>query len=49
MASENKKRKGKNSFIYNLGLKNDGIHLKKIQFFTPQDRKRNKKVEEASF
>ena len=48
MASENKKRKGKNSYVWNLGLKNNGSHHKRILFFTPQDRKRNKKVKEAS-
>ena len=45
MASENKKRKAKNSFIYNGGEKNttEGWKLKRICYFTKADRLLNKR------
>ena len=43
MASENKKRKAKNSLIYNGGEKPDNLKLKRIQYFTKQNRIKNKK------
>ena len=42
MSSINKKHKAKNSYIYNGGEKPDGMKLKKIQYFTKQDRLRSK-------
>lgn len=38
MASENKKRKAKNSFIFNGGEKPNGMKLKRTQYYTKQDR-----------
>lgn len=46
MASINKKKKGKNSFLANLGLKNDNHRLKRLRFFTPSERYYNKKQTE---
>ena len=46
MSSENKKRKGKNSFLYKGGEKLDGMKLKRVAYFTKQDRKRVKKAVE---
>ena len=46
MASDNKKRKGKNSYLWNLGLKNsDGSRGKRFQFFTPSQRRIENKIE----
>ena len=42
MASENKKRKGKNAFISNLGLKSKKKGIKKLDFYTASDRQKNK-------
>lgn len=42
MCSENKKRKGKNSFLLNGGEKND-TKLKRINYFKKRDRIRNKR------
>ena len=36
MASKNKKNKAKNSYTYNGGMKNDGMKLKRVQYFTKQ-------------
>lgn len=38
MPSENKKKKAKNSYMYNGGMKPDGLKLKRIQYYTKQDR-----------
>ena len=43
MASENKKRKGKNGHLYGLGLKSDK-KVKRLLFFTKRDRKRNNQI-----
>ncbi len=48
MASENKKRKAKNSYIMNGGMKNKGMKMKRIQYFTKQDRLYNKKFSQES-
>ena len=40
MASENKKRKGKNAYISNLGLKSKKVGIKKLDFILHRiDRK----------
>jgi len=39
MASENKKRKLKNSYMYKTELKAKGKGIKRISFFTPSERK----------
>ena len=44
MSSQNKKRKAKNSYIFNGGEKPDGRRLKRIQYYTKQDRLRNKRI-----
>ena len=46
MASENKKRKAKNSYLYNGAEKHKGIKLKRIMYFTKADRTANKKSTE---
>ena len=46
MTSISKKKKAKNSFIYNGGEKNNGMKLKRIQYYTKQDRLRNKHINE---
>ena len=43
MASENKKRKSKNSFLYEGGEKCDS-HLKRIMFFNKRFRNKLKKT-----
>lgn len=45
MASENKKRKAKNSYLSNGGAKVDGRH-KRLFYYTKRNRKRNKQIEE---
>ena len=45
MASENKKRKAKNSYLYNGADKIDG-KLKRIMSYTKRQRANNKKLEE---
>ena len=42
MASENKKRKARNSYIYNGGAKSKGDKLKRLYYYTKQDRVRNR-------
>ena len=44
MASENKKRKGKNSFIEHLGHKTDNWKCKRLAFFTKQNRAKNRRI-----
>ena len=47
MASKNKRKKAKNSFIYNLGsLKNSikRMKMKHVLFYTSKDRKENKQI-----
>ena len=46
MTSENKKRKAKNSYLYNGAEKHKGIKLKRIMYFTKADRANNKKIGE---
>lgn len=41
MASENKKRKAKNSYLYNGADKTDG-KLKRVLYFTKRERNKNK-------
>lgn len=42
MASENKKRKAKNSYLYNGSDKIDG-RMKRIMYFTKRERNKYKK------
>lgn len=44
MSSQNKKRKAKNSFLHNGGEKPNGMKLKRVQYFTKQDRIRGKRL-----
>ena len=44
MASENKKRKAKNSYLHNGGEKLDG-KLKRSMYFTKRHRNKNKNLE----
>ena len=44
MASENKKRKAKNSYLHNGADKMDGKH-KRIMYFTKRERQKNKLFE----
>jgi hypothetical protein len=44
MASENKKKKLKNSYAIGSWLKNRTIKLKRGGFFTPSNRQENKKI-----
>lgn len=44
MASENKKRKAKNSYMHNGGEKWD-IKMKRIMYFTKRKRNQNKKFD----
>ncbi len=43
MASENKKKKAKNSYLYNGGDKND-LKMKRIMYFTKRHRKKLKDI-----
>ncbi len=43
MTSKNKKRKAKNSYLYNGGDKIDG-KMKRIMYFTKRQRENNKKM-----
>lgn len=45
MASENKKRKSKNSFLYEGGEKTD-LKIKRLMFFNKRLRKKLKNIEE---
>jgi len=47
MASENKKRKGKNSHLDGGAEKQFGIKLKRLFYFCKQDRIKNKKETES--
>ena len=44
VASVNKKKKAKNSYLYNGGDKNDD-KMKRIMYFTKRQRIKNKKIE----
>lgn len=44
MASENKKRKARNSHVYNGGEKEDG-KMKRIMYFNKRRRNQNKKID----
>lgn len=44
MASENKKRKARNSYLYNGADKIDG-KMKRIFYFTKRQRIKNKRIE----
>lgn len=44
MSSENKRRKAKNSYLYNGGDKND-CKMKWIMYFTKRQRVKNNQVE----
>lgn len=44
MASENKKRKAKNSYITDGGEKIKEGHMKRIFYFTKAQRNHNKKI-----
>lgn len=46
MASENKKRKAKNSYLHNGADKMDG-KLKRIMYFTKRQRHKNKVIDET--
>lgn len=43
MSSIAKKHKAKNSYLYNGGEKPDGTRIKRIQYFTKQERLQAKK------
>jgi hypothetical protein len=43
MASENKKRKLKNSYCNPSALKEKNMKMKRVLFFTPSERKANNK------
>lgn len=45
MASLNKKKKAKNSYIHNGAESQKGIKLKRIFYYTKADRIKNKKIE----
>lgn len=47
MASENKKRKAKNSYLHNGADKLDG-KLKREMYFTKRQRKKNKSIDETN-
>lgn len=44
MASENKKKKARNSFIHNGAEANKNIKCKRIWYYTKADRKKHKTV-----
>lgn len=46
MASENKKNKARNSYLYNGGEKHD-CKMKRFMYFTKQQRNKNKKIQEG--
>lgn len=48
MASNNKKRKAKNSYLINGAEKSQGIKIKRVMYYTKADRSKNKefKMEE---
>lgn len=43
MASENKKRKAKNSYLWNGGEKYKEGHMKRVFYFTKAQRHKNKR------
>lgn len=47
MASENKKRKAKNSYLYNGADKIDG-KLKRVMYFTKRQRNKNKIINDVN-
>ena len=47
MASENKKRKAKNSFIHNGAESQKNHKRKRIWYYTKADRAKNKEVSDA--
>lgn len=51
MASENKKNKGRNSYLYNWGMKNSDPHghTKRLQFYVAKERKANKDIDEEEY
>lgn len=48
MASENKKKKAKNSYMLNGGDKED-TKMKRIMYFTKRQRNRDKSISEIDF
>lgn len=46
MASVNKKKKAKNSYLSNGAEKQKGIKMKRLMYFTKYDRVKNKKIDE---
>lgn len=44
MASESKKRKAKNSYLYNGGTRLD-LKMKRIAYYTKRDRNKLKKID----
>lgn len=48
MASENKKRKARNSYIYNGGEKDD-TKMKRIMYFNKRKRNKNKKIDFSGY
>ena len=45
MASQNKKKKAKNSYLSNGGEKLDG-RMKRVLYFTKRQRNKNKRIEQ---
>ena len=48
MASQNKFKKLKNSYMVKSGIKNKNSKCKRLQFYTASQRKENKKIENLS-
>lgn len=46
MASESKKNKAKNSYLHNGGDKKSNVKIKRIMYFTKQQRNKNKQIGE---
>lgn len=44
MASINKKKKAKNSYLLNGAEKEKGIKIKRLMYFTKADRQKNKDI-----
>ena len=44
MASENKKRKAKNSYIHNGAESQKNVKCKRVWYYTKADRKNNKSI-----
>lgn len=51
MASKNKKNKGRNSYLYDWGMKNNDPHgrAKRLQFYVTKERKANKDIDEEEY